>query len=777
MMDFYVTIFDGEDQSYSVNLKDYNKEAVTFGRSADNDIILKTDLVGRYHGAFRWEGDTWVIYDNNSTNGIFWNSSKISSKRLVDGDKMIIGYEQTSYRVALIFSQGNSSDRNYISFPLYGKQQVIIGRGQECDIQVQHTAVYRQHCRILVQGGRYYLQGAFKDAAIQYNGIPLMGYAMLSEMDRFLIGDTLFIFQNGVLHYMKKEGGLGFEVSHLSKIVGKAGKRKKINTDINLTVNAGEFVAIIGGSGAGKSTLLKCLCGFSTISEGNVIINGEDLATNYNSLKQLIGYVPQEDIVYDNLSLKSMLYYTAKLRMPKDSSNAEIEARIDEALKMVELLDKKDVMIKSLSGGQKKRASIAVELLSDPKLFFLDEPTSGLDPGTERNLMVTLKEMTKYGKTVVLVTHTPLNLHLCDKIIIMGNGGRLCFCGKPKDAEAFFGVNNLVDIYNLVNNEAPKWADKFASVAKTNEVVYIKQSTNKPADNTSVKGDGQLGILIRRYVDLQIHDLKRVLMQLLMAPGLALLMYIAFKDTGAFGNGGDVQKLSLTMGCCAFWVGLFNTIQEICKEKQIYRRERMANLRLTTYISSKFIVNGVLSVIQTLLLLGVLSATLGLPDEGQIFSSGIFVEMFITTYLTMLSAACMGLAVSAVVDNSDQAISVAPILLIPQILFSGVIVGLEGIVNKISYFISCRHACVAFQTTANVNALNEAAFMKSAAAKMGGTFKPDSKYEMISQVEFLEGDFGDLFANPIMFGWTFLIILSAAALAIAYVALKKKKYQ
>lgn len=769
MMDFYITIFDGEAQSYSVNLKDYNKEIVTFGRSQDNDIVLTTNLVGRYHGTFRWENDAWVMYDNNSTNGIFWNSRKISTKRLADGDKMIIGYEQTSYRVAFIFSQGSSADRNYLSFPLYGKAQVIIGRGTECDIQVQHTAVYKQHCRIVFNNGRFYLQGALKDAPIQYNGVPLSGVAMLSEMDRFLVGDTLFVFQNGVLHYMKKKGGLGFEVSHLSKIVGKPGKRKYINTDINLTVNAGEFVAIIGGSGAGKSTLLKCLCGFSTISEGNVIINGEDLATNYNSLKQLIGYVPQEDIVYDNLSLKSMLYYTAKLRMPKDSSNQEIEARIDEALRMVELSDKKDVMIKSLSGGQKKRASIAVELLSDPKLFFLDEPTSGLDPGTERNLMVTLKEMTKYGKTVVLVTHTPLNLHLCDKIIIMGNGGRLCFCGKPKDAEAFFGVNNLVDIYNYVNNESPKWAERFASVAKNHERVTIASSGSVQSNAQNTNADGQLGILIRRCVELQIHDFKRILMQLIMAPGLALLMYIAFQNTGAFDDGGAVQRISLTMACCAFWIGLFNTIQEICKEKQIYRRERMANLRLFPYISSKFIVNAVLSFIQTILLMGVLSATLGMPSSGQQFPNHPFMEMFITTYLTMISAACMGLAVSAVVDNSDQAISVAPILLIPQILFSGAIVGLEGIVNKISYFISCRHACVAYCTTADMNALNQA-------ADMYGFFTPDSKYVFESKIEML-GELGDVIANPVALGWIALCILSVAALGIAVAALKNKKYQ
>ena len=192
------------------------------------------------------------------------------------------------------------------------------------------------------------------------------------------------------------------------------------------------------------------MCGYLQPTQGEVYINGVNLYQNFDSLKKLIGYVPQSDIVYDNLTLHDMLLYTAKLRLPKDTTPTEREAAITRAIDMVELPEKRDSLIKSLSGGQRKRASIAVELLSDPNLLFLDEPASGLDPGTERNLMQSLRKMADGGKTVILVTHSTLQLKMCDKIVFMGKGGNLCFFGSYAEALTFFGVSDIVDVYNMI---------------------------------------------------------------------------------------------------------------------------------------------------------------------------------------------------------------------------------------------------------------------------------------------------------------------------------------
>ncbi len=780
--DLFITIFDGSDQNVVVNLAEFNKDVVCFGRGHDNDIVLTSTLASKKHGYFAYNGEAWDMYDSDSTNGIFWNGRKIKNKQLSNGDKLLIGYEETSNKVAFVFS--TSSPRNlYKKFVLAGQSVVTIGRDMGSDIPVSHAAVFKQHGKIIAERDGYYIDKVNSNTPIQLNGVEMTEKTRLCEMDRFMIGDVQFIYQNQMLYYIKIADGLSFDVSHLSKIVGHGKSRKKINTDINFSIDAGEFVAIVGGSGAGKSTLLNCLCGCGSISEGNVLINGEDLASNYNILKNLIGYVPQQDIVYDNLTLERMLYFTAKLRMPKDSTEEEINCRITAALTAVELTDRRELLIKKLSGGQRKRASIAVELLSDPKLFFLDEPTSGLDPGTERNLMKTLKGMTTQGKTVVLVTHTPLNLNLCDKVVIMGRGGRLCYCGSPTGALEFFHVDSFVDIYDLINNDSVTWAEKYLkkndnSAAFTSSDMSIVSDAKKQTSNMSSMR--QLLYLVQRYLELSVHDVKRMLIQILMAPGLGLLQFLAFGESYPFKASYDTQKLALTLACCAFWIGLFNSIQEICKERRIYKRERMANLRLMPYVGSKLIVNAALDLIQTLLLILVVRVTIGMPESGMQFENFPTLEIFITTYLTMLSATCLGLTVSALAENSDQAISIAPILLIPQILFSGIIVELEGVINKVSYIISCRHACVAYCTTADINNLPSSYKLTALGEEAGAAVIIDSMYSYTGNVNAtLESWFGSDFAlavsNPVMSGWGALFLLCVFTAAATVAVLKYKK--
>ena len=250
-------------------------------------------------------------------------------------------------------------------------------------------------------------------------------------------------------------------------------KTQEIASHTSMTIKPSEFVAFVGGSGAGKSTFMKCISGVDRPTSGKVLINGENLYDNYDELKSNIGYVPQEDIVYSNLTLHDTLQYAAKLRMPDNTTRKERNIRIKEVLEIVQLTELENSYIRQLSGGQRKRASIAVELIADPNLFFLDEPTSGLDPGTERSIMLTLRKMAEMGKTVILVTHNTLNLHLCDKVAFFGKGGKLCFFGRPKDALEFFGVDDFVDIYTLLNEDVELWYNKFKSIEENIKVDIV----------------------------------------------------------------------------------------------------------------------------------------------------------------------------------------------------------------------------------------------------------------------------------------------------------------
>ena len=377
----------------------------------------------------------------------------------------------------------------------------------------------------------------------------------------------------------------------------------------------------------------------------------------------------------------------------------EREAAIERAIRLVELTEKKNSFIKSLSGGQKKRASIAVELLSDPNLLFLDEPASGLDPGTERNLMQSLRAMADGGKTVILVTHSTLQLRLCDKIVFMGKGGNLCFFGSYDDALEFFGVSDIVDVYNMITDNAMEWREKY-------DRTQAPAVSGRPAAGRipPVKGEKtlQLPVLCSRYVKLVANDRQRLLLLLAQAPALALLISLV-ADGQQFEQYDMTKSLLFALSCSAFWVGMLNAIQEVCKERSILKREYMAGLSLNEYILSKILVLGVLCLIQSALIVGVFAMSVGLPEEGLFLPP--MIEFLITTFLTATASAAMGLFVSSLFTNADRAMTVAPILLMPQILFSGLIFELEGATEMLSWFAICRWSMEGYGTTANLNEL------------------------------------------------------------------------
>ena len=546
-----------------------------------------------------------------------------------------------------------------------------------------------------------------------------------------------------------------------SNVVIKRGKGNKsfiTCNHVNLNIKPGELVSIIGGSGAGKSTVLNAMCGYLTPAEGNVYINGIDLYENFDYLKKLVGYVPQQDIVYDNLSLYDMLLYTSKLRLPQDISEQEREAAIARAIHMVELDHKRDSMIGALSGGQRKRASIAVELLSDPNLLFLDEPASGLDPGTERNLMHSLREMADGGKTVILVTHSTLQLKLCDKIVFMGAGGNLCFCGSYDEAMAFFGVDNVVDVYNMITNQAKEWSAKFAQLSPP---VGPSRRAAQPAQKPTADQKQQLKVLSSRYTKLVTNDKQRLLLLLLQAPLLAILIILVAKDT-LFEKLEMTKSIMFALSCCAFWIGMLNAIQEICKERNILKREYMTGLSLGSYIRSKIIVLGGMCLVQTAMvslvfLVGV-SLKASVPGSGVILP--FVVEIFISFFLTALSASAMGLLVSSMFDNPDKAMVVAPILLMPQILFSGQLFTFEegSIMNVISWLVICRWSMEGLGSSANLNELPSNT-LGEFVDKMGAHIDPD---ELVQETSSYEADPGHM-----LLVWGILIVFVVVCLIVA----------
>ena len=701
-----VTIFDGSETPRTVNLSEYGKTFVSFGRDSKNDIVLSSHLVSAEHGRFVYKNNFWVMEDkaaykdSGSTNGLIYNNAAITSRVISDGDFIRIddGVETVSEGVLFVFSTADSENK-WQTLTLSGKLELTIGRENTCNLVLPHISVSKCHARILRESDGYYIIDNHSTNGVIVNNRPISGKVKLHEKDVIVITNSKFIFTSSAIFYCCYKSGISVDASYIVIKRGKGRKSFVTCNHVNLNIKPGELVAVIGGSGAGKSTVLNAMCGYLEPTQGEVYINGVDLYNNFDSLKKLIGYVPQSDIVYDNLTLHDMLTYTAKLRLPTDTLPAERECAINRAIEMVELTEKRNSFIKSLSGGQRKRASIAVELLSDPNLLFLDEPASGLDPGTERNLMQSLRMMADGGKTVILVTHSTLQLQMCDKIVFMGKGGNLCFYGSYDEALKFFDVSDIVDVYNMITDNAVYWKTEYE---KTKEVSSKVREVNPVSGKIKKNCFKQFVVLSTRYIKLVINDKQRLLLLLMQAPLLAVL--ISFVADGKQFEQYEMSKsLLFALSCSAFWVGMLNAIQEICKERTVVKREYMTGLSLSSYILSKIFVLGVLCLVQSIFITVVFSLMVGLPENGIITDS--FVEILATTFLTAVASTAMGLFVSSLFTNADRAMTVAPILLMPQILFSGLIFKLSGATETISWLAVCRWSMEGYGTTANLNEL------------------------------------------------------------------------
>lgn len=779
-----ITLYVPGENPTTYDLDEFNSNVIRLGKgpyhSVDgtpaeqtpvNDIQInpRFKFVSRAHCTFhRDPHGIWYVTDDNSKNGTWFNNHLITQHRLSNDDKLYIGRD-ADMRLVITYScirqdTQTIGDGTLTSFSLRALQRCVIGRAENCDIVISHPMASRWHCVITQEQGQFFIEDNHSTNGVLLNSAALEGRKPLRAMDRISIAGTSFIFNGDSLFYRAQTGGVGIVVSHVCKRVGKGRQAKFIANDISLNIQPNTFVAIIGGSGAGKSTLLNCMSGLTDMTSGDVYINGESIRTGGENLRHLLGYVPQQDIVYDSLTLERMLLYSAKLRMPPDTSPQEIQKKIDETLETVELTEHRKTMISRLSGGQKKRASIAVELLASPKVFFLDEPSSGLDPGTEKHLMKMLKRLSQNGRTVVMVTHTVQNIDLCDTVVCMGQGGLLCYAGSPADTLKFFGQEHMTDVYDALNEESDAWSRRFRELSST-----VAEPHRAPGKGGRSRGAATLAAHLRqfrvmtaRYVEIMFNSRGRLIMLLLMPVALALLVCLAFgadggiqeslyrmyagwyeagthdanilrslissmadqmRGTFPFLVAGDTMAFLFAFSCAVFWTGIFNSVQEISKERPIYERERFSGVGVVPYVLSKFFLLAALCLLQSAIMTAVLlrmsNTSLVYPamednlegafmhmiimSRGVVLGDGLYwLETFLTTCLCSLSAMCLGLVISTLASN-DMALVLCPICLMPQILFSDVVVEVAGITKVISNFISCKWSCVAYMVSARIN--------------------------------------------------------------------------
>ncbi len=546
---------------------------------------------------------------------------------------------------------------------------MTIGRDESNDVVLPDVNVSRFHAEMVALDGTIELNDLGSRNGTRVNG-ELVQRVTLRDGDEIGVGPFGIAFDGQRLIARTDRGALRLESREVSVIV----KERQILSSTSLAIEPGELVAIIGESGAGKSTLLKAISGVSRPSAGRVTINGEPLANRLTD----VGYVPQDDIVHSLLTVDEALRYAARLRLPEDASRAEIDETVSRVIAELALEGNARQRIGSLSGGQRKRTSVATELLGSPSLLFLDEPTTGMDPALESKMMQLFRALADHSRAVVLVTHATKNLALCDRVIVMGRGGVMAFEGPPAEALEFFGVDTYDGIYDALD-ETPSgdWRERYErshrGLAATEAAAT--PATAEPGPPPTRSGGGlvaQTVMLTGRYLKLLVRDRRNLLLLLGQAPILALAAVGLF-HSGLFKHRGGSAQLSIEllflMSLTAIWIGSIDGGREIVKERAVFERESAEGLRLSAYLLSKIAVLFAVITAQVVLNAGVLLAFRPLDEPAS-----AYLAVGALLILTGFAGVCMGLFLSTISTTEDQSMTLLPLALIPQLLFGGTIV-------------------------------------------------------------------------------------------------------
>jgi ABC-type multidrug transport system ATPase subunit/pSer/pThr/pTyr-binding forkhead associated (FHA) protein len=747
------------------------KPIITIGRNPDNDVVLSPQYVSGHHGRLEQRGQAWHYTDLNSTNGTFINGRLAPSATLRAGDILRIG-DTEGNSVSLTFrpadvvdTPGPSTGPIQMGVTSLGMQPShTIGRDPQAEIPLSAPVVSWHHARLEQTPEGHTLTDLNSTNGTFVNGQRLTHPRSLQQGDVVQIGPFKLVYEATGLQQYATTGGMRLDGVNLIREVGSGSRRKRILNDINISVYPREFIALVGTSGAGKSTLMMALNGF-TRAEGRVLVNGDDLYRHFDLYRTMVGYVPQDDIIHKDLTVANALHYAARLRLPADTTSEEIEQRIDEVLEQVEMIGQKDQVVTSLSGGQRKRVSIAVELLAEPNLFFLDEPTSGLDPGLEKKMMHTLRRLADGGRTIVLVTHATANIVQCDHVCFLSQG-RMVYFGPPEEALGFFHVTSgdFADIYAQLDDPEPSRARQKAAEGEetfkqsghyeryvANRQRALLQVEQQAAAETEsrqrprVSGLRQFLVLTRRYLDLVLRDKLLLSVLMVVMPIIGALVLLVSDANWLIGNPtaeierqlaadlmsgkssatytiiGNSQTLLFIMALASVLLGLFASVYEIVKERSVYRRERMVTLRILPYIASKVVVLGLFALVQCLLLMVVINLKVDYPQRGIFLPAPV--EMYITLVLGTLAAVLMGLLISALVPNANTVIYIVFLVLFFQMIFAGVLFELPGITDQFSNLTLTRWSMEGLGTSADMERLNTLTRTR---------FRPDPITETIS---------------------------------------------
>ncbi len=755
------------------------------GRAPEVTLFVDSPLVSRVHATLAWQGSAWVLTDNKSTNGVFVDARRLTQPVSIDRPTQVrLGDAISGPLLHLLPANPHPPQRPSVRPPQQAPAQPVpppyavrpapqqfqrpqypappdvpapavnvnmttradtsnmppvrarastapiaradripqsglgIGRTTDNQIVVNDPLASRKHARLVAAS-----EGLVIEDLGSANGTFVNGHrqqrAVLRERDIITVGNVDFVVQQGTLvHRQKPVAEQGLAVHGVGFTVEG---NKQLLVDVNMSASRGTLTALIGPSGAGKSTLSRLIAGTTRPSGGVVTFEGRNLHAEYEALRSRIGMVPQDDVLHRQLTVRQALGFAAELRLPRDNSKADRQKVIDGVLQELSLTEHADTRVDRLSGGQRKRASVALELLTGPSLLILDEPTSGLDPALDRQVMVMLRELADAGRVVIVVTHSVAHLDMCDQVLLLAPGGKTAYCGNPAGVGAALGTSDWAEIFaNVAANPDQAFAayrsrQAFAPPPPPPQQPY--GSAGSPPQSSRGK---QFSTLARRQVRLILAD-RGYLTFLVILPFIlgALSLVVPGKNgfqrgalkalpDGSFvpEGGSETQQLLVVLILGACFMGSTLTVRDLVGERTIFHRERAVGLLPSAYLMAKIAVFSLTALLQSAVLVGIVLAGKKRPGEGAVLASGS-AELYIDIALTAICCVVVGLLLSSLAKSNEQVMPLLVVAIMCQLVMAGGLIPVTGrvVLEQVSWLFPARWGYASGASTVNIREL------------------------------------------------------------------------
>ncbi|WAC58034.1 ATP-binding cassette domain-containing protein [Gordonia sp. SL306] len=684
---------------------------LTVGRHVDNDIVVDHPLVADHHLRIEWRGREWFLAVADAGAPMFAAGGPVTEMAITGTAQVHLGSPGRGPVLVVALAGdhpgahttgGRPLDGPGIGFPTPGPPPMprslrgaphlqpmhqnldggtvlalrdgvcTIGRTPGNDLVVDDMLVSRRHAHITTDRDGIRLVDLGGINGTHVNG-HRVGGAVLHDGDVVTIGNSDFLVSGRALVRGHAPGAVeaGLHVHGVSLVVDGD---KHLLRDVEFSAAPGTLTAVIGPSGAGKSTVSKVAAGLGTPSTGYVTFEGRDVHADYDSLRTRIGMVPQQDVLHHKLTLRQALRYAAELRLPPDISTTDRDAVITGVLGELQLLEHLDTRVDKLSGGQRKRASVAMELLTGPSLLILDEPTSGLDPALDRQVMATLRRLADAGRVVVVVTHSLTHLSMCDQVLLLAPGGKTAFCGAPDQVGAAMGTGDWAEIFAFVAAHPDTAHEQHRRSRPPSPAVRPRRPSGPSMSAPHRDPVRQAGTIARRQIRLILADTGYLVFLAVMPIVLGLLTLVIPGSSGfainrAPDTAGESLQILVILTVGATFMGTALTVRDLVAERDIYHRERAVGLQPGAYLSAKVIVFGAAAVVQTSVMVAITYAGKGVPAGGVLVPAPL--ELFGAVAVLACVSALVGLAISASVRSVEQTMPPMVIAVISQLVFCG----------------------------------------------------------------------------------------------------------